>query len=157
MKWWKWVLLVLAVAFVAIQFVRPSLGNPPVDEAKTIDATAAVPADVHAMLERSCYDCHSNKSAWPWYSRVAPVSWLIAKDVRQGRKELNFSEWGTYKPRRKSHKLEELCEQVNEKKMPLKVYLPLHPRAKLSDADRTRLCEWANALRGDSPKSEPHS
>jgi hypothetical protein len=138
---------VLAVVFVAMQFVRPSLANPPVDETKTIEAVAQVPADVHTILERSCADCHSNKSVWPWYSRVAPVSWLLADDVKKGRKHLNLSEWGTYKPKRQAHKLEEICEQVKQGEMPLKTYLALHSRAKLSDADRARLCEWTNGLK----------
>lgn len=155
MKWWKWVLLVLAVAFLAIQFKRPSHANPPLDPAKTIEATTNVPPDVHAILDRSCVDCHSNKTVWPWYTQIAPVSWLLVDDVNKGRKELNFSEWGTYKPRRKSHKLEEVCEQMKDKKMPLKKYVPLHPSAKLSDADRARLCEWATALRAEMAKSAP--
>jgi len=148
MKWLKRSLIGLAVTFVVIQFIRPSLANPPIDETKTIGATAEVPSDVQAILERSCYDCHSNKTVWPWYSNVAPVSWLLADDVKDGRKELNFSEWGTYKERRKSRKLKELCEQVKESEMPLTLYVPLHSSAKLSDADRTRLCEWSTALRG---------
>jgi hypothetical protein len=152
MKWWKWVLLVLAVAFLAIQFVRPARTNPPIDATKTIEAAGIVPADVHAILDRSCADCHSNKTVWPWYARVAPVSWLLADDVKDGRKELNFSEWGTFKPRRKARKLDELCDQVKDKKMPLKKYLFLHPRARLSDADRARLCEWATSLHFDAPK-----
>src|SRR5258705_4623761 len=114
MKWWKWVLFVLAVAFLAIQFVRPPRTNPPIDPTKTIEATASVPADVHAILDRSCADCHSNKTVWPWYARVAPVSWLLADDVKKGRKELNLSEWGTFKPRRKARKLDELCDQIKD-------------------------------------------
>jgi hypothetical protein len=148
MKWLKRSLIGLAVTFVVIQFIRPSLANPPIDETKTIGATVPVPPDVQAILERSCYDCHSNKTVWPWYSNVAPVSWLLADDVKDGRKELNFSEWGTYKERRKARKLKELCEQVKESEMPLKLYVPLHSSAKLSDADRARLCEWSTALRG---------
>ena len=154
MKWWKWVLLVLAVAFVAIQVVRPSLANPPVDESKTIDASMQVPADVHAIFERSCIDCHSNKTVWPWYSHIAPVSWLLADDVKDGRKEMNFSEWGTYKDRRKARKLKEICEQVKEGEMPLWFYIPLHPSAKLSDADRARLCEWTSSLAAAAAPAE---
>ena len=157
MKWWKWVLGVLAVVFVAVQFVRPSRTNPPVDASRTIDAATHVPADVHAILERSCFDCHSSETVWPWYSNVAPASWLLVDDVNDGRKELNFSEWGNYKARRKERKLKEICEQLESGEMPLKVYLPLHPRAKLSDADRTRLCAWATALRAEVPTPLPRS
>jgi hypothetical protein len=150
MKWWKWVLLVLAVAFLVIQFVRPAETNPPIDATKTIEAAGIVPADVDAILNRSCADCHSNKTVWPWYAQVAPVSWLLVKDVNEGRHELNLSEWGGYTARRKTRKLKELCEQVKEGEMPLEYYLPLHPSAKLSDAERARLCEWASSVHIDA-------
>lgn len=145
----KWVLVVLIVAFIGMQFVQPTRANPPVDESKTIFATGKVPADVQAILERSCADCHSHTTVWPWYSKVAPVSWKVADDVEHGRKELNFSVWGDYKPKRAEHKLEELCEQVEEQEMPLKKYTFLHPRAKLSAADCRRLCEWSSAWRSE--------
>lgn len=147
MKWWKLLLLVLVVVVIGMQFVRPSRANPPIDETKTVLATGQVPADVQAILARSCNDCHSNATKWPWYTNVAPLSWQIADHVKDGRKELNFSEWGDYKPRRQEHKLEELCEQVKEGEMPLQNYVLLHPDAKLSDADRQRLCEWSSAWR----------
>ena len=148
-KVFKWLLIVLVVAFLGVQFVRPERTNPPIDESKTMFATGKVPPDVRATLERSCADCHSNATVWPWYSHVAPVSWLLAEDVEHGRKELNLSVWGTYTPKRAEHKLEELCEQVEEGEMPLKKYTFIHPGAKLSDADRRRLCEWASAWRAE--------
>jgi hypothetical protein len=158
MKWVKAVLLVLLAAFVVMQFVRrPSYVNPPVDAAKTLHATVAVPQDVHAMLDRSCNDCHSHTTTWPWYSRIAPVSWLVADDVRDGRRELNLSTWGSYEPRRQAHKLEELCEQVEEGEMPLPKYLYTHRDAALSKGDRTRLCEWANGLRAEIIAAHPEA
>jgi hypothetical protein len=152
MKWFKPLLFVLSAVFIGIQFVRPPHTNPPVDESQTIYATNQVPADVHQILERSCADCHSSKTVWPWYGNVAPVSWLLAKDIREGRRELNISDWQTFKPKRKAHKLKEICEQVRDKKMPLPVYTVMHPSAKLSDEDRTRLCQWAEAFAATFPK-----
>jgi hypothetical protein len=143
----KWLLIVLLVAFVGIQFVRPKRVNPPINERMTMFATGKVPPDVQAILQRSCADCHSHATVWPWYSNVAPVSWLVAEDVVDARKEMNFSVWGDYTPKRAEHKLEELCEQVEQREMPLKKYTFLHPSAKLSDADRRRLCEWSAAWR----------
>ena len=141
-------LIVLLVAFIGMQFVqRPVLANPPVDESQTIFATGNVPPDVRAIIDRSCNDCHTHTVKWPWYSHVAPMSWLVAEDVDEGRKELNFSTWGTYKPKRQDHKLEEICEQVEKGEMPLRNYLYLHPDAKLSDADRQRLCQWTKDFR----------
>lgn len=145
----KWLLVILIVAFIGVQFVRPELTNPPIDESKTIFATGKVPADVKVILERSCADCHSHATVWPWYSHVAPVSWLVVEDTEHARKELNFSVWGDYTPKRAEHKLEELCEKVEEGEMPLKKYTFLHPSAKLSDAERRRLCEWASAWRSE--------
>ena len=145
----KWLLVVLAVAFVGAQFVRPARTNPPIDESKTIFATGKVPADVRGILERSCADCHSHATVWPWYSHVAPVSWLVAEDVEHARKDLNLSLWADYKQKRDENKMEELCDIVEEGEMPLKKYTFLHPSAKLSDADRRRLCEWASAWRSE--------
>jgi hypothetical protein len=145
----KGLLVVLIVAFIGVQFVRPELTNPPIDESKTIFATGKVPPDVKVILERSCADCHSHATVWPWYSHVAPVSWLVVDDTEHGRKDLNFSVWGDYTPKRAEHKLEELCEMVKEGEMPLEKYTFLHPSAKLSDAERRRLCEWSSAWRAE--------
>lgn len=145
----KWLAIVLVVAFIGIQFVRPSRANPSVDESKTMVGTGKVPSDVQAILDRSCGDCHSHKTRWPWYSNIAPVSWLVADDVEHGRKELNLSTWGDYTPKRAEHKLEEICEQVGDGEMPPGNYLFTHKEAELSDADRERLCDWTTAWRAE--------
>ena len=143
MKWLKRILLALVILLVIAQFIRPARTNPPVDPAKELRA----PQPVASILERSCNDCHSNRTVWPWYAQVAPVSWLLADDVKDGRKEVNFSEWATFTPRRTARKLQEICEQVEKHDMPLWFYVPLHPDAKLSDADRKTLCDWAKGER----------
>lgn len=137
----KKVVVGLVVAFVGIQFVPVRRDNPPVE------AAIEVPENVRTVLETSCYDCHSNLTDWPWYSRVAPASWLVARDVAKGRDELNFSEWGDYSDRRRNRKLEDIEELVTEKEMPLKIYLPLHPEAALSVADMQTLVDWSRAAR----------
>lgn len=134
-------LLVIALLLVGIQLVPVSRDNPPEP------APIVTPVEVREVLETSCYDCHSNLTRWPWYSRVAPVSWLIGRDVTEGRDELNFSEWGDYSARRQNHKLEEVEEKVTEKEMPLKLYLPLHPDARLTEAEAETLIEWSRAER----------
>lgn len=139
MKWLKRVLIALVVLFALAQFIRPDLTNPPVDEANVLHA----PANVQPILDRSCADCHSNRTTWPWYSQTAPVSWWLADHVKEARRELNFSEFESYSAKKKAKKFEEICEQVKEGEMPLKVYLPLHPSAKLSAGDRQTLCTWA--------------
>ncbi|HEX8708883.1 MAG TPA: heme-binding domain-containing protein [Pyrinomonadaceae bacterium] len=138
----KWTLIVLAVLLVAIQAIRPAKTNPPVDESKTLQATTQVAPEVGAILERSCNDCHSSRTAWPWYSHVAPISWYLIRHVNRGRRELSFSDWGTYAPKRALRKLQEICEQVERDEMPMSSYVILHPSAKLSDADKQTLCAW---------------
>ena len=135
-KWLKTSLIVLAIAFVGIQFVPVDRENPPV----TGEVTA--PAQVKALLKRSCYDCHSNETRWPWYAYVAPVSWLVAEDVEEGREHLNFSEWDKLSPSRQARLKEEIAEEVAEGEMPLSNYLITHPDAELSDADKALLYSW---------------
>lgn len=129
--------VVLVVVLVAIQFIPVERVNSPVES--DIDA----PADVKAILKRSCYDCHSNETTWPWYARVAPGSWLIAKDVREGRRELNFSVWNKFTGARRARKFKEIVEQIEQDKMPQWYYIVLHPDAKLSTGDKTTLIGWA--------------
>jgi hypothetical protein len=137
------VFIVIGLLLLGIQFVPVPRVNPPVAAAIT------PPDEVQVLLEGSCFDCHSNQTVWPWYSRVAPVSWLIYRDVKKGRSELNFSEWAAYTVRRRDHKLEELEEKVGEGEMPLRFYLPLHPDARLSEAERQVLVEWARTERAE--------
>jgi hypothetical protein len=133
----KWSAVVVLLLFVGAQAYRPDLTNPPVDERKTMRANTQMTPEVAAILRRSCNDCHSSETAWPWYSNVSPVSWFLKGHIDEGRRELSFSEWATYPKRKRERKLHEMCEQV-----PLKSYLPLHPSARLSDEDKRRICEW---------------
>lgn len=123
--------LVLLLAFVAIQFVpygREHI-NPPVGAEPTWDSPGT-----RALAKQACFDCHSNETEWPEYSRVAPVSWLIQRDVSEGRAVLNFSEW-----QRPQEEATEAAEEVLEGEMPLRIYRLMHAHARLSAADRERL------------------
>ena len=144
----KWAAIVLAALFLAAQAYRPDLSGPPVDESKTMRASARLTPEVGAVFERACHDCHSSKTDWPWYSQVAPVSWWLKGHVEDGRRELSFSEWGTYPQRKMARKLREICDQVEAGEMPLKSYLLMHPAAKLSDEDKRLICDWTAAERG---------
>lgn len=141
-KYLKWAAVILALIFVGIQFVRPARHNPPVNEAETIRAKLNVPPEIDRILARSCSDCHSNKTDWVWYSNIAPGSWLMSLHVEEGRRELNFSEWGKLSEGRASRKLEEICEQVQSGEMPIWNYVLLHPSARLTEADKKTLCDW---------------
>ena len=144
-KFLKIALIVIVVFLVVAQFIRPSHVNPPIDPAKTLVANAPVPPNVEAIFERSCYDCHSNKTVYPWYNKVAPVSWLLASDVNDGRRALNFSEWASYPQKRKLRRLKGICDEIKQDDMPLWFYRPLHPQSKLSGADKTAICTWTAA------------
>jgi hypothetical protein len=143
----KWAVIVILVLFVAAQAYRPDLSGPPVDETKSMRATAQLTPEVGAIFDRACNDCHSSKTDWPWYSQVAPVSWWLKSHVDDGRRQFSFSEWGTYPQRKVSVKLKEICDQVTTGEMPLKSYLLLHPAAKLSDADKKTICDWTEQER----------
>ena len=95
------------------------------------------------ILERSCYDCHSNRTRWPWYSHVAPVSWMVARDVHRGRKELNFSDWPVFDFEDQEHLLADIAKDVERGKMPLWNYAMIHKDARLSAEDRRRVADWA--------------
>ncbi|HEY1213209.1 MAG TPA: heme-binding domain-containing protein [Bryobacteraceae bacterium] len=143
---WKWGIGVVVVILVIIQLIRPAHDNPPITAGDTIQARLPVDPVVDAMLVRSCNDCHSNRTVWPWYTNVAPASWLIVSDVRRGRAELNFSEWGTYPPKKQQKLLKETCEEASERKMPVAVYTLLHPSARFTDTDIAAVCAWTRTI-----------
>lgn len=151
MKLLKTILKVLVVVivclFAAAQFKRPARTNPLIDHSQAIEAHTQMKPEVASILERSCNDCHSNRTAWPWYTNVAPVSWFVTEHVDDGREEMNFSEWGLYNRRTRETRLQAICEEVESGAMPLSSYLPLHPHAKLSPEDKKALCDWAEAER----------
>jgi hypothetical protein len=127
----KITVIVLAAAFVIAQFIRPTMTNPPENQADTLEASTKMPTDVDAILTRSCADCHSNRTIYPWYSYVSPVSWLLADDIKDGRQELNISTWNTTDTKRRVRKLDKICEEVQN--------------AKLSPDEINTLCAWTDA------------
>lgn len=136
-KWLARAGMVLVVALIAIQFVPIERANPPVE------SDVPLATELKTVLRRSCYDCHSNETTWPWYARVAPVSWLVANDVKGGRREVNFSAWSQYTENRRARKLREIVEQVEQNKMPQWYYVLLHPEAKLSASEKEMILKWA--------------
>ena len=139
----KIIALVLVFGFVVIQFYRPDRTNLPVVQAETLEATTQVSENVAAILKRSCSDCHSNETIYPWYSNISPFSWLLADHIEEGRRELNYSVWNTYSAKKKRHKFEEICEQITSGEMPHNQYLWLHADAQLSEEDKKIVCDWA--------------
>lgn len=137
--------VVLFVGFVVVQFIRPDFTNPPVDESQTLEADVPLPENVKTILRRSCADCHTNETVYPWYSKIQPAAWFLDDHIREGRAELNFSEWAKLADGRKKRKLEEVCEQIQSREMPLPSYLWIHTDAKMSDDDIRILCDWTKA------------
>ena len=134
----------IVAAFLVIQFFRPDFTNPPVNQAETLEASTEVPENVRAIINRSCKDCHSNETVYPWYSKIQPSAWFLDDHIHAGRTEMNFSVWNTYETRRKRRKLDEICEMVKSRAMPLPSYLWIHRDAQLSDDEINILCEWTN-------------
>ena len=145
--WLKRVSLALIVFLVLSQVIRPSRINPPVDPRREINATQPVELAVAAIFNRSCNDCHSNRTIWPGYSGVAPVSWLVAYDVRQGRRKLNFSDWDAHNTQENQKLLSEICSEMSDGKMPGWGYSLLHQQARLSAADVQAVCSWTRIAR----------
>ena len=137
--------LLIVAAFIVIQFFRIDKTNPPIVEADTIDAAMAVPPDIKLILGRSCNDCHSNNTVYPWYSNIQPAAWFLKDHIDKGRHELNFSEFNTYSAKKKKRKLEEICEMVESAAMPLPSYLWIHRDSGLSDSERKAICDWSKA------------
>ena len=143
----KWLLALLVVLLVGIQFARPARTNPPEEFSKTIFADAAVGQDAPKTIERACMDCHSSRTRWPWYSNVAPVSWLVAGHVAEARENMNLSNWGKYNQPQKLALLEDVCKLVKRHAMPLPIYIPMHAEAKLTEQERQEICAWTERAR----------
>ena len=141
----RWILTVFLLAFIGAQFVRADRTNPAA--APTASLRARVPSDVGAILDRSCRNCHSNETEWPWYSNVAPMSWMLADHVHQGREHFNYSEWTSYPSDDQDKFLGAMCNLVQRGRMPLPSYLLIHRDAKLSPDDVQAICTWSDKMR----------
>ena len=138
--------ILLLVAFIAIQFIRPAKNQSATASANDLLTTTNVPADVAVLLKKACYDCHSDNSNYPWYANIQPVYWWMDHHIEEGKDELNFSAFAGYKLKRKIKKYVEISEQVTEGEMPLESYTWMHKEAKLSREERTRIVSWANEM-----------
>jgi hypothetical protein len=117
--------------------------NPPVTH--DLMATNPPSPQIAAMLHAACYDCHSSETSWPWYSRIAPISWLIASDVKEGCEHLNLSEWPNANPKRAAKWLDRMSDEIGSGEMPLKKYTRIHPDARLTEIQRKELTDWLDA------------
>jgi hypothetical protein len=142
----KWLLITCTLLFVALQWLpRPPQTNPRVNPQETLEANVSVPAPVAAIIQRACANCHSHETHWPWYSRVAPLSWLMTSDVENARKSMNLSRWSIQNGRRPEvaiATLSAMCAGIESGRMPKENYLLLHPEARLSEKEKAEVCTW---------------
>jgi hypothetical protein len=143
----KITVLIIAIVIIAIQFFGIERSNPPINDGETLEAAINVPADISMILARSCNDCHSHKTTYPWYAYIQPSGWFLQDHIEQGREHLNFSIFNTYSPDKKSKKLDEICEEVTGAGMPLPSYLWMHHEAAVSESEVRALCQWAESER----------
>ena len=135
----KKLLIFVILVFVGIQLVPMNVpADLPVKEGDAIEASE----NVQAILERSCFDCHSSHTTFPWYSNIAPVSWFTKDHVKDAREKLNFSNWNSYTDEKKMKYLEKLPKAIKSK-MPMESYFIMHKDAKLSEEDKKAIAEWA--------------
>jgi hypothetical protein len=139
----KWKAVAFIVAVVTCQAVRPERTNPTTDSSRTIQAQRGTPSGLGTVLDRACGDCHSNSTVWPWYTKIAPLSWAMAHGVSEGRKAVNFSEWASYPPEAQRQLLDQSCRDASEGKMPARAWTLLHPEARLSAQDIELICAAA--------------
>ena len=135
--------VLLLLVFAGAQFVRPERVNPAPIAGRSLEEHTRVPPEVAAVLKRSCMDCHSNRTDWPWYSNVAPASWFVIDHVNHGRRHLNFSRWGEYSRRDRIEHLNGICATTKGGSMPLDSYTLIHRSARLAPHDWLTLCSWA--------------
>ncbi len=147
-------LYALGALVIGIQFIRPTANQNPEVAATDITQVYTVPAEVKGILVQSCYDCHSNNTRYPWYAHIQPVGWWLSSHIEDGKKHLNFSEFGTYAAKKANHKLEEVEEAVTDGWMPLDSYLWVHHEARLTPEQARAVATWARQLRAGEPISE---
>ena len=147
MIWIKRFFILALITLVAIQFFRPDRNNGGYESLEPFLSETKPTEQVAAILKTSCYDCHSNKTQYPWYAEVAPVSFWLNDHIKEGKEHLNFSTWEGYSAKRKDHKLEEVVEMVADGEMPLESYIFIHEDANLTPTETTALMDWAKVAR----------
>ncbi|MFY0652558.1 MAG: heme-binding domain-containing protein [Cyclobacteriaceae bacterium] len=137
----------IVLVLLVMQLFKIDKSMPEMEKSHDFISITNPPKRVSEILENACYDCHSYKTSYPWYTDLAPVSWWVKNHINKGRKHLNFSIWAMYDAKKQDHKLEEIVEEVEEKEMPLNSYTWVHDHAILSENDRKELIEWVKSKR----------
>ncbi len=139
----KIILIVAVLLFLGIQLIRPERNKSNQLLPTDISRLALLPDSVGSLLQTACYDCHSNNTRYPWYMNVQPMAWLMAKHIREGKEELNFSEFGSYSKRRQLSKLKAVAGTVKDGSMPIASYTWVHRNAKLPAESKASIIDWS--------------
>lgn len=142
----KKILIGLLIVVLLMQIMQPTKNQSELLSSNDISKTYALPAGVHETFVKKCYDCHSNNTQYPWYVHIQPIGWWMASHIKEGKDELDFSEFGTYDSKRANHKLEEISEEIAEGHMPINSYLWIHPEAKVTDEELKAINGWIASL-----------
>lgn len=143
----KKILLGLLIAFIVIQFIQPARNKNGQVIATDISKMVSLPQDVQTTLKTACYDCHSNNTNYPWYTNIQPVGWMMARHIKEGKEELNFSEFGSYSERRQLSKLKAIGNSIQDGAMPLASYTFIHKNARLTKEEKAQIIDWAKITR----------
>jgi len=147
MKLLKKILFAIFILLVIVQFFRPEKNDGNLESVNAFLAETNPPKNVKAILQESCFDCHTNSSRYPWYNAITPVNYWLADHIKDGKKHLDFSTWNGNSVKRKDHKFEEIIEMVEQKEMPLPSYTYTHSEAKLNEEQIQAVIDWANQVR----------
>ena len=151
----KKIFLILLIVFIVIQFIRPGRNTSGQVLQTDISKTVPVPENVHSILQTACYDCHSNNTRYPWYNYVQPAAWILSNHIKHGKKDLNFSEFGSYSKRRQQSKLKAIADQVRDGEMPLYSYTMIHRNARLTKEEKLEIINWAQNEKDSLDKINP--
>ncbi|WP_369047848.1 heme-binding domain-containing protein [Tenacibaculum sp. UWU-22] len=146
MKNFKRVTGILILVLIIAQFFHPKKNEGDMSSIESFITETNAPDAVHTILKKACFDCHSNKTRYPWYNNITPVNFVIANHVNEGKEELNFSDWVTYSSKRKAHKIEKIREEVEKRKMPLSSYTLIHTDARLTEQEVQQIVDWTKSV-----------
>lgn len=147
--------LIILVVLTGIQFIQPARNENGQALPSDISRIILIPSNVQLILQTACYDCHSNHTNYPWYTYVQPIGWMLNNHIKDGKKELNFSEFGSYSRRRQLSKLKSIVSQVKDDEMPLASYAMLHRKARLTKEQKALITDWTQNAKDSLEQNKP--
>ena len=138
----SYIVSTLLILLIGIQFIRPARNYSQAISEHSLGRLYEIPDTLSWVLQKACFDCHSNNTRYPWYSNVQPFGWMLANHIRKGKTDLNFDEFGTYSTRKQKNKLKAIVNEIRDNKMPLRSYTWLHKDARLNEKEKQLLINW---------------